>query len=38
VAPKANKQGTAAGIEMSQTLYDRAGFAPGQTVNNVLIR
>ncbi len=38
VAPRANRPGAAAGIEMSQTLYDRAGFAPGQTVNNVLIR
>jgi hypothetical protein len=27
-----------AGIRMSQELYNMAGFSPGQTVNNVLVR
>lgn len=36
-APEADAQRTA-GIEMSQELYNRAGFSPGQTVNNILIR
>lgn len=38
VAPEANTQGTAAGIEMSRELYNMAGFGAGQTVNNVLVR
>jgi len=36
-APEADAQ-RMAGIEMSQELYNRAGFGPGQTVNNILIR
>jgi peptidoglycan hydrolase-like protein with peptidoglycan-binding domain len=33
--PSTEKQ---AGIRMSQELYNMAGFSPGQTVNNVLVR
>jgi hypothetical protein len=28
----------AAGVTMSQELYNMAGFSPGQTVNNVVVR